>query len=80
MGNKATQTIKKHHTQVDKAREKKKQKVERRKYTFEFNRAGIKAKVETDRENAIASVLIFLMGLMLIVVGLAYIMGAILYG
>ncbi len=55
-------------------------KAEHHRVTFEINRAGIKARVETDRQHAMFAVLVFLIGLASVSLGLAYVIMAILYG
>lgn len=80
MGDKNQEKINLHHSQVNQARGKKAQRAFDRRIVFEFNRAGIKARVEASREYVVVCVLVFLAGLMLIVFGLAYLTGAILYG
>lgn len=69
-----------HHRQVNAGRARKAERAEHRSYVFEFNRAGIRIKIEADRQYLAACALVFLMGLILMVSGLFYIVGAILYG
>lgn len=65
--------------QRNNAKAKKAEKAEKRKYIFEFNRIGIKARVEADREYLIIGTLVFLMGLFVFSFGLLYLIGVILY-
>lgn len=80
MGNKNHETVNKHHTQVDESRRRKAGEEESRRVAFVINRANIKVQVETDRQYIINCFVVFLTGLMLLVFGLAYIAGVILYG
>lgn len=73
-------TIILHHKQQAVAREKKASRAENRRYSFEVNRASIKARVEADREYLAVGALVFLIGLILVVFGLIYVIGIIRYG
>lgn len=62
------------------AKLRKEEKAMQRNVSFEINRARIKAKVESDRDYLARATLVFLTGLLLVVFGMAYVIGAILYG
>ena len=69
-----------HHRQVNAGRARKAEYAKRRRYVFELTRAGIKVKVEADRQYMAACALVFLMGFTAILGWLCYILGAIFDG
>lgn len=80
MGNKSDKAARLHHNQVDNARAKKLGTEVQRIISFEVNKAGIKARLEAKRQQFIIAGMVFLIGLGLVLFGLAYIVGVVLYG
>lgn len=69
-----------HHKQAKAGPARKAERAESRRIKFEFNRAEIRIKVDAERQYLATCALVFLMGLILMVSGLFYLAGAILYG
>ncbi len=80
MGTKDQKRVDLHESQVDNSRARKKDKAELRQFSFEFNRARWRVKIEGERRYLVGATLIFLTGLAMMILVTVYYLGGALYG